>query len=124
MSSGEKGSPQSPPVRSYNRYAAYRDLAIAYEGYSENIPVRAPDISASGMFINTGRRFPDGAIIKVHFRLTRSSYEINARAEVRYCLPGVGIGVEFIEISDESRQAILDEIQVGETLPSINPADT
>jgi c-di-GMP-binding flagellar brake protein YcgR len=124
MSSGEKGNLQSPPVRSYNRYAAYRDLAIAYEGYSEKIPVRAPDISASGMFINTGRRFPEGAIIKVRFRLTRSSYEINARAEVRYCLPGVGIGVEFIEISEADRRAILDEIQVEESLPPINQAGT
>ena len=124
MSSDEKGNIQVPPVRANNRYAAYRDLAIAYEGYSENIPVRAPDISASGMFINTGRSFPEGAIIKVHFRLTRSSYEVNARAEVRYCLRGVGIGVEFIEISDVDRQAIRDEIQVEESIPSNNQAES
>ena len=116
MSSADAENPQSTPVRQYNRYAAYRDLAINYEGYSENIPVRAPDISASGMFINTGRRFPEGAVVKVHFRLTRSSHEVNARAEVRYCLPGVGIGVEFIEISEADRQAILEEIQVEESL--------
>ena len=116
MSSADAENPQSTPVRQYNRYAAYRDLAINYEGYSENIPVRAPDISASGMFINTGRRFPEGAVVKVHFRLTSSSHEVNARAEVRYCLPGVGIGVEFIEISEADRQAILEEIQVEESL--------
>ena len=121
MSSGDPANPQSPPVRSHNRYAAYRDLAIAYEGYSEDIPVRAPDISATGMFINTARRFPEGSIVKVHFRLTRSSYEINARAEVRYCLPGVCIGVEFIDIADADRQAILDEIQVDEPLPQLPP---
>jgi len=124
MSSADSGSPQTPPTRSYSRYAAYRDLAIAYEGYSEQIPVRAPDISASGMFINTARRFPEGAVIKVHFRLTRSSYEINARAEVRYCLPGVGIGVEFIEITEADRQAIVDEIQVDEPLPPVKPTNT
>jgi hypothetical protein len=124
MSSGDTGSAPLPPVRQHNRYAAYRDLAIAYEGYSESIPVRAPDISASGMFINTGRRFPEGAVVKVRFRLTRSSYEVNARAEVRYCLPGVGIGVEFIEITDEDRSAILAEIQVDEPLPLVAPEES
>ena len=124
MSSADAGNPQLPPVRQNNRYAAYRDLAIAYEGYSESIPVRAPDISASGMFINTSRRFPEGAVIKVHFRLTRSAHEVNARGEVRYCLPGVGIGVEFIEISDQDRQAILYEIQVDDPLPPVTATET
>jgi hypothetical protein len=33
---------------------------------------------------------------------------------VRYCLPGIGIGVEFIEISDEAREAIADELELAE----------
>jgi hypothetical protein len=36
---------------------------------------------------------------------------VNARAEVRYCLRGVGIGVEFIDIPPLDRQAIENEIK-------------
>jgi hypothetical protein len=62
------------------------------------------------MFINTAKRFPEGAIMKLRFRLNRSGIEIHARAEVRYCLPGVGIGVEFIGLSPDYVRAIEEEI--------------
>lgn len=110
--SSEKPQPSIPviPARGAERYAAYRDLAISYEGFSEQIPVRAPDISETGMFINTAKTFPEGAVIKVRFRLTRTLYEVEVRAEVRYNLPGVGIGVEFVDISPETREAIRFEL--------------
>jgi hypothetical protein len=66
------------------------------------------------MFIQTGRHFPEGAVLKVRFRLVRSRYEVHARAEVRYCLPGVGIGVEFVDISAEDRLAIENELRDAE----------
>lgn len=97
-------------TRQHLRYPPYRDLAIVYEGYNEKIPYRAPDLSARGMFINTARHFPEGAVLKLKFRLTRLDYEVSARGEVRYCLPGVGIGVEFVEISSESQSAIEEEL--------------
>ena len=105
------------PPRQFDRYTNYRDLSVVYEGFSEEIPVRVPDISVRGMFINTPHEFPHGAILIVTFRLTRSNYEINTRSEVRYCLPGVGIGVEFIDISEEAMKAIEDELRVAELLP-------
>lgn len=116
--SSEKPENPTIPARASERYAAYRDLSIIYEGYSEQIPVRAPDVSATGMFINTAKTFPEGAILRVRFRLSRTMREINARAEVRYCLPGVGVGVEFMEISDEHRSAIQDELNIDGPLPT------
>jgi len=102
-------SPQGP-ARQYSRAATHGDLEISYEGWSEPIPTRVPDISPQGMFINTAREFAEGSVLKVKFRLTSSGYEVNARGEVRYCLSGVGVGVEFIEISDEARDAIQQEV--------------
>lgn len=98
------------PLREHERYASYKDLTLVYEGMSAQIPVRAPDISTKGMFIHVPRHFPEGAVIKVSFRLGRSGYEVKARAEVRYCLGGVGIGVEFVEISPEDQRAIAEEL--------------
>lgn len=101
------------PVRRSERHVLYRDLAIVYEGYSESIPLRVPDISTHGMFINTPRIFPESAVLRVKFRLNRSGVEVNARAEVRYCLAGVGIGVEFVDISPEAQQAIEEEMKAA-----------
>ena len=89
----------------------YQELFITYEGISEEIPIRPPDLSVKGMFVQTARRFPEGAVLKIRFRLAHSLYEVTARGEVRYCLPGVGIGIEFLEISPKARQAIQEELQ-------------
>jgi hypothetical protein len=70
------------------------------------------------MFINTSRYFSQGSVIKVRFRLTRSRYEVIARGEVRYCLPGVGIGLEFVEISPQAQRAIEEDFAATDALPS------
>jgi len=103
-------APQKNPSREAERFAAYRGLNLIYEGRSAKIEVRAPDISPKGMFIHIPQAFPEGAVIKVEFWLSRSGHHVKARAEVRYCLPGVGIGVEFVEISEEDKQVIESEI--------------
>lgn len=99
------------PLRESERFAGYGDLKIQYEGSSQDIPVRVPDLSSKGMFVNTSRHFAQGSVLKIAFKLSRTGLEINCRAEVRYCLDGVGIGVEFVDISDEAREAIEEEIR-------------
>jgi hypothetical protein len=91
-------------------YAHFSELSFVYEGKFEEVPIRPPDISTQGMFIQTLQHFAEGAVLKVRFRLARSHHEVHARAEVRYCLRGVGIGVEFLEISAEDRAAIEKEL--------------
>jgi PilZ domain len=98
--------------RSAKRFSSLRDLSVTYEGHSEDIAARPPDISTRGMFINTTRTFPEGAVLNVRFRLALSGHEVHSRAEVRYCLPGVGVGVEFIDIPRECVRAIEREIEV------------
>ncbi len=109
--SSSKPAPRTTPTREVERYAAYRNLSFVYEGRSERLEVRAPDLSSRGMFIHTPRHFNEGAIIKLDFQLTRSGYQVHCRGEVRYCLSGVGIGVEFVDISQEAQQAVEDEIR-------------
>jgi len=87
---------------------------MIYEGSKEEVSVRPPDLSPHGMFINTSKHYPEGAVLKLRFRLSRSGALIHTRCEVRYCLEGVGIGVEFVEVSPAALWAIEDEIQGAE----------
>ena len=98
-------------TRDNSRYRGYTDLQINFEGSSQEIPVKVPDISTRGMFINTARYFAQGTVLKIGFRLVRTNVQINTRAEVRYCLEGVGIGVEFIDITEEAQDAIETELK-------------
>jgi len=99
------------PTRQVVRFPHLRDLSVIYEGRSEDIHVRPPDISQHGMFINTSRRFPEGSVLKLRFALTRTGIEITTRCEVRYCLAGVGIGVEFLNLPTKFARAIQNEIR-------------
>jgi len=62
------------------------------------------------MFLNTSQQFPEGAVLKVSFRLPETGVKIQARAEVRYCLKDVGIGLEFIGLDERSKHAIEREM--------------
>jgi hypothetical protein len=95
------------------RFSSLRELSVTYEGYSESIVTRPPDVSTRGMFINTSRKFPEGAVLNVQFRLALTGIAIHSRCEVRYCLPGVGVGVEFIDISPDFVRAIEKEVKMG-----------
>ncbi len=89
------------------------ELSMNYEGFTEEIVLRPPDLSPHGMFINTANEFPEGAILKLRFRLSRSGTLIQTRCEVRYCLKGVGVGVEFVDVTPELTRAIEEEISVA-----------
>jgi hypothetical protein len=110
--SAVSGAKKFAPTRSAERFPQFRDLTVQYEGSSRAISPRTPDISTSGMFINTTESFPEGAVVKIGFRLTRTRKLVEVRGEVRYCLQGVGIGVEYLDLSDSARKAIAAELRV------------
>jgi hypothetical protein len=100
-------------ARYYPRVQGLREISLGYEGESGIIQVRPPDISASGMFVSTSRVLPEGAVVTAQCRLAHSGAVIRARGEVRYCLRGVGVGVEFTDISREAVRGIEKEIRMA-----------
>ena len=108
--------------RSAERYSLYEDLRIRYEGHAREIAIRAPDLSTRGMFINTAEVFPEGAVLRTSFVLPRTGVRIQTRAEVRYCLPAVGIGIEFIRLDPEQTAAIERELSTWRAVPVTPPA--
>jgi hypothetical protein len=102
--------------RSTRRVNTVSGIVLNYEGNSELMFVRSPDVSTRGMFINTMRSFPEGAILNVRFRLALTGASIRARGEVRYCLPGVGIGVEFVELEPAMMKLVEREVERGTTV--------
>jgi hypothetical protein len=96
--------------REAKRYELPSELSVVYEGASEKVPLRPSDLSTCGMFVNSPKPLPQGSIVKVHFRLRRMDFAVDVRAEVRHCIPGVGFGVEFLDLEPEARWAIEQEL--------------
>ena len=95
------------------RIHSIRQIAVQYEGTEERIISRVPDVSTTGMFINTSRQYAEGAVLNLSFCLALSGLEVNARGEVRYSLPGVGVGVQFIDLPENAIHSIEREIQLS-----------
>ncbi len=65
---------------------------------------RISDLSATGAFIDCMTHIPQGSQVKLKFGL--GGRTINATAEVAHSMPQFGMGVRFLEMSDEDRRAI------------------
>lgn len=102
-------------MRAEPRVPGLRHIRVSYEGHDEEIRVKPPDLSIHGMFISTAKSFPEGAVLNLRFQLAHTGVEVEARGEVRYCLPGVGVGVEFIGVSSEAEQEIAWEVDCQTT---------
>jgi hypothetical protein len=102
------------------RIHSIRQIAVQYEGTEERIISRVPDVSTTGMFINTSRQYTEGAVLNLSFCLALSGLEVHARGEVRYSIPGVGVGVQFIDIAENAIHSIEQEIQLSR--PTQRPA--
>ena len=91
--------------------ALYHDLKIVYDGITDIVDERSPDLSTSGMFINTPHSYPTGAQIRLRFDLLRTGVLVQALGDVRYCLPGIGIGVLFVNLPESTRADIEKELR-------------
>ena len=100
-----------------SRVHCLREITLSYEGQNERIVVKAPDLSTDGMFISTSHPFPEGTVLNLRFRLAVTNVEVHTRGEVRYCLPGVGVGVEFIGIGPQAAKDIARELALSRESP-------
>lgn len=106
-------APAVQGTRRGKRAHTLREITISQEGRDEIIMVKAPDLSSTGMFISTGRTFSEGAVLNLKLRLAITDVEVRTRCEVRYCLPGIGVGVEFIGIPLDAAGAIERELALS-----------
>ena len=100
-------------VRRGVRAHCVRDITVSREGDDELIRIKAPDLSITGMFITAAGTFPEGTVLNLRFRLAATGVEVRTRCEVRYCHPGIGIGVEFIGLSPEAAASIERELSLS-----------
>lgn len=58
--------------------------------------VRLSDVSADGAFVDSRMVLPPGA--RTCLRFTMFEQEVSVQAEVRYSMPGMGMGLRFVDV--------------------------
>ena len=62
------------------------------------------DISEGGLYISTIQSYGENDLINITIPFKGES--LTVRAQVRYCQPGIGLGVMFVNLNDEQRGKI------------------
>ena len=82
---------------------------VQYEGAGIRAETRISDINLSGVFIDALSPLPVGAVLKLIFTLPGGE-KITSEAVVIHSQPGIGMGVEFVELSPEDKSLIQEII--------------
>ncbi len=64
------------------------------------------DVSVGGLFITTKKPFPRESEVAVSFQLKSTGPAISCRGKVVYSILAMGMGVEFFDLGEETRQAL------------------
>ncbi|MGH9580623.1 MAG: PilZ domain-containing protein [Terriglobales bacterium] len=97
---GDRNETATPPRR-YPRVGLPRGPLIAWRGSSGLSVGTITTVSLGGLFISTDEPAEAGSTLKLLFDAPGG--EIRARANVRYIVPGQGMGVQFVNMSYEDR---------------------
>ncbi len=91
--------------RSAPRYPLILVAEMTVEDTGTKAVARTSDVSRTGCYIDTLNPISPGTIIQLRFQQGGETFE--ARARVIYEVSPMGMGVQFLDVS-ETQQAILD----------------
>ena len=93
-------------MRRQPRVAYSEEIWIGQDGIFSPTGGHIRNISTSGLFVETMQGFSIGSVVNLRFSLGQSKELISCSAIVRNVQPGAGFGVEFLDLSVESRSHI------------------
>jgi hypothetical protein len=103
--------------RHFTRHKISYPLELRDERVNTPLRVNATDISGNGCYVETVMPLPVATALRVDLWIEEE--RLTSSAVVRTRDPGVGMGIEFTGMTDESKkrfQAHLDKIDTGNTL--------
>ena len=67
------------------------------------------DISEGGLFVSAIQIFEVDDVIEVSIPLKDD--KVTVKAKVKYCQPGIGMGIMFIDLNDEQKRRIRELVE-------------
>ncbi len=90
--------------RQHRRVRLVTEVRCAALGRQEVLVTR--DVSIGGLFVSAKKPFPSDAEVSITMRLRPEDKAISCRGKVAYSLEGMGMGVQFTDLSEEDLRAI------------------
>jgi hypothetical protein len=116
--------PSADNRRRFQRHKISFPLEFRDERVNTPMRVNATDISGNGCYVETAMPLTLTTVLKVDFWIDQE--HITASATVRTRDPGVGMGIEFTGLPDDTKkrfQAYLDKLDPGLSKPAPKPEE-
>lgn len=88
-----------------------RDTRVPFPGnvtVNGKVRFKGVDISKGGIYVHTGRSYKLGTVVDIFFQLKYESF--NIQAKVQFNQPGVGMGLQFINLTIDENDKIVSYI--------------
>jgi hypothetical protein len=85
--------------RKYERFPFIDDVLV--DGTKQ---CTSADISEGGLYISAMQAFEENTVIDVTILIKGEN--ITVKANVRHCQPGIGLGIMFVDLTDEQKVKI------------------
>jgi hypothetical protein len=116
-------APSDEDKRKFPRHRVHFPIEIRdQEGVGSRMNTKSADISARGCYVETMLPLPIGKLLNITFWI--ESERISTAAIVRSCDGGVGMGIEFTGLDDQTRERLQRQIETmaAETSENIQGA--
>jgi hypothetical protein len=90
--------------RKYERFPFREEILV--DGVTR---CTSADISEGGLFISTIQRFEADEVINLIIPV--KGEKITTKAQVKYCQPGIGVGLAFADLNDAQRAKVKELIE-------------
>jgi len=90
--------------RQYRRVVVVTQVKCEALGREELLVTR--DVSVGGLFINAKDPFPKESEVTLSFRLQGATQLVTCRGKIVSSMKGLGMGVQFFDLSEETRQLL------------------
>jgi hypothetical protein len=99
----EKQQLQRSGIERRQHRRARRVTQVRCEALGREEMLLTRDISVGGLFVSTKDPFPMGSDIGVALQLITGGESLAAQGRVVYALKGLGMGIQFADLSDDAR---------------------
>ena len=100
--------------RQFPRVSLQTELWIGQDGIFTKSRGTLRDLSEGGAFIETSEGFQIGSVLQVRFRVPGARELVSCAVAVRHRRGGDGVGVQFLDLTTDSRQVVSDFVSSGE----------
>jgi uncharacterized protein (TIGR02266 family) len=103
---------QKPGIEKREHRRARLVTQVRCEALGREEMLLTRDVSVGGLFVSTKDPFPMGSEIAVALQLASGAKPLSTRGKVVYSLKGLGMGIQFAELSEDARvtlQKFVDE---------------